>query len=310
MCPSAASLGVPSQLVKRVLSPELCDCLRAAVGHAQRQSPAACTWTGWSSSRSSVDGWSSFWEERSTHSGAAAEPQPDSARPTLAGQAAAAGPGCVPTALRESCTALGYRLCPREREVAQASAQRLSPAPGSRVQLLGAHRVSPDCRSRCFHRRYRLPCRHVLAVPACRGPVEAGMVCRRWQRRHRQPPLGDQTPGRSGGSAGSRGERVRSLGLELANLLLPSERKELGRAALPAPLAAWARSPAPGEAAGGSRCPSSAPDNGGAEETCDGSGEARPGPAPPRAGSAGAASESGRYRRVAPPGRERAPRAA
>ncbi|XP_054702009.1 zinc finger SWIM domain-containing protein 3 isoform X2 [Grus americana] len=213
---------------------------------------------------STEDGGSSLWEKPNTHTGAAAEPGPVSGCPTLAERpepakpAAAAGMGCMLAALRESCTDLGYWLCLKEWEVVQTSTQLLSPTPGGLVVRLleDAHRVSRDCRSCscCFHRRYRLPCRHILAVlQAHRGRVEEGMVCRRWQRRYQQLPVpGDSLPGHGGGLVGGQGERVQSLSLELANLLMQCEGEELEErsSALSAILAAWARSPGPGEAAG------------------------------------------------------------
>ncbi|NXF47362.1 ZSWM3 protein, partial [Oceanites oceanicus] len=201
------------------------------------------------------DDQSSLQEKPDARAGAAAEPGPVSGSQVLAehaepaGQAAAAGTGCMLAALRASCTELGSWLCLKEWEVVQTSTQLLSPAPGSlAVRLLeDAQRVSRDCRScSCgFHRRYRLPCRHVLAVlQAHRGRVEEGMVCRRWQRRYQQlPDPGTSPPGR-GGDSGGRGERVRSLSLELANLLMRCEGRELEErsSALAAILAAWARS--------------------------------------------------------------------
>ncbi|XP_040465379.1 zinc finger SWIM domain-containing protein 3 [Falco naumanni] len=214
------------------------------------------------------DGWSSLQEKPDACAGAAAEPGPIFGSPALAdcpeptAQAAAVGTGCMLAALRESCGELGYWLCLKEWEVVQTSTQLLSPASGGlSVWLLeDAHRVSWDCRSCscCFQRRYRLPCRHVLAVlQVHRGRVEEGMVCRRWQRRyqHLLAP-GASLPGFGGGSAGGRPlgreERARFLSLELANLLLQSEGRELEErsSALAAILAAWARSPEPGEAAG------------------------------------------------------------
>ncbi|XP_075625074.1 zinc finger SWIM domain-containing protein 3 [Balearica regulorum gibbericeps] len=218
---------------------------------------------------STEDGGSSLWEKPNTHAGAAAEPGPVSGCPTLAERpepakpAAAAGTGCMLAALRESCTDLGYWLCLKEWEVVQTSTQLLSPAPGGLVVRLleDAHRASLDCRSCscCFHRRYRLPCRHILAVlQAHRGRVEEGMVCRRWQRRYQQLPVPrDSLLGRGGGSVGGQGERVQSLSLELANLLMQCEGEELEErsSALAAILAAWARSPGPGEAAGKEQVP-------------------------------------------------------
>ncbi|XP_076208130.1 zinc finger SWIM domain-containing protein 3 isoform X2 [Aptenodytes patagonicus] len=317
--PSAASLDALSQLVKRVVSPELYDYLQAnwfscellwcmhvekglhscsthmdsldLITHrisslfGQQPSLEASVLcflecadcldsTGLESlnqgfSSTEEDSRSSLQEEPDARAGAAAaEPGPVSGslalaeRPEPAGQAAAAGTGCVLATLRESCTDLGSWLCLKEWEVVQASTQLLSPTPGSlAVRLLeDVHRVSRDCRSCscCFHRRYQLPCRHVLAVlQAHRGRVEEGMVCRRWQRRHQQLPApGASLPGRGGGSAGSRlegrGERVRSLSLELATLLMQCEGEELAErgSALAAILAAWAGSPGPGQAAG------------------------------------------------------------
>ncbi|KAM6053050.1 zinc finger SWIM domain-containing protein 3 [Theristicus caerulescens] len=311
--PSAASLDALSQLAKRVVSPELYDCLQGnwfsceplwrmhaekglrscsthmdsldlithRISHLLGQQPSLeasvlcfleCADCLDSRSLESLNrgvsgseeaGWSSLQEKPDTRAGAAAEPGPISGslalteRPEPTGQAAAAGLGRMLATLQESCTELGSWLCLKEWEVVQASTQLLSPAPGSlTVRLLeDTHLVSHDCRSCscCFHHRYRLPCRHVLAVlQARRGHVEEAMVCRRWQRRYQQLPVpGASSPGRGGGSEG-RGERVRSLSLELANLLLQCEGQELEQrsSALAAILAAWARSPGPREAAG------------------------------------------------------------
>ncbi|NXI98390.1 ZSWM3 protein, partial [Psophia crepitans] len=220
---------------------------------------------------STKDSRSSPWEKPDTHTGAAAEPGSASGcwtpaeRSEPARPAAAAGTGCMLAALRESCRELGYWLCLREWEVVQTSTQLLSPMPGGlTVWLLeNVRRVSRDCRScSCdFHRRYRLPCRHILAVlQTHRRRVEEGMVCRRWQRRYQQLPVpGATPPGCWGGSGGSRGERVASLSLELANLLMQCEGQELEQrsAALAAILAAWA--PSPGQAAGKEPVPPTAP---------------------------------------------------
>ncbi|NXY77636.1 ZSWM3 protein, partial [Glareola pratincola] len=208
---------------------------------------------------SSVEGGgSSLWEKLNVCTDALAEPSTVSGSPSLAeptGQAAVAETNCMLAVLRESCTELGYWLCLKEWEVVQRSAQVLSPAPaGLTVQLLeDTHWVSRDCRScTCsFHRRYRLPCRHVLAVlQVHRGHVEEDMVCRRWQRRYQQLPVPDTgSPGFGRGSAGGwpegRGERIRSLSLELANLLMHCDGQELEErsSALAVILAAWAQSP-------------------------------------------------------------------
>ncbi|KAM6120546.1 LOW QUALITY PROTEIN: zinc finger SWIM domain-containing protein 3 [Phoenicopterus ruber ruber] len=311
--PSAASLDALSQLVERVVSPELYDYLRAnwfsceplwrvhgekgphscgthmdsldlitrRISNLFGQQPsleasvrrflecADCLDSrgleslnrGFSSTEE--DGQSS-WEKPDTHTSAAAEPGPVSGSPTPAerpepaGQAAAAA-GCMLAALRESCTELGSWLCLKEWEVVQTSTQLLSPAPGSLGRLLeDAHRVSRDCRSCscCFHRRYRLPCRHILAVlQANRGRVEEGMVCRALAEggRYQQLPApGASLPATAGARRGGRGERIGPLSLELANLLMQCEREELEErsSALAAILAAWARSPGLGEAAG------------------------------------------------------------
>lgn len=307
--PSAASLDVLSQLVKRVVSPELYDYLRASwfscellwCLHAGKGLHSCSTYMDsldlithrisslfgqQPSLEASVlcflecadcldsrglenlsQGFSgteedgrSLQEKPDMRAGAVAEPGPVSGSPALAeptGQAAAAGMGCMLATLQESCTDLGSWLCLKEWEVVQTSTQLLSPAPGSlAVRLLeDAHRVSRDCRSCscCFHHRYRLPCRHVLAVlQAQRRRVEEGMVCRHWQRRYQQLPApGASLPGRGGGLAG-RGERVRSLSLELANLLMQCEGRELEQrsSALAAILAVWAGSSGTGQAAG------------------------------------------------------------
>ncbi|XP_074776062.1 zinc finger SWIM domain-containing protein 3 [Athene noctua] len=221
----------------------------------------------WGFPSAKEDSWSSLLEKPGLHPGTAVEPGPVCGSPALAEhlgpaeQAAAAGTGHVLAMLWASCTELGSWLCWKEWEMVQSSTQLLSPASGSfTVQLLeDTQRVSRDGRSCscCFHRRYRLPCRHVLAVlQAHRGRVEEAMVSRRWQRRYQHLPApGDGLLGCGGGVAGDlegRGERVRSLSLELANLLLQSEGRELEErsATLATILAAWARAPAPGEAAG------------------------------------------------------------
>ncbi|NXN72708.1 ZSWM3 protein, partial [Himantopus himantopus] len=304
---SAASLDALSQLVKRVVNPELYDYLRAnwfscellwcmhtekglhscgmymysldLITHrisslfGQQSSLEASILcfmecadcldsrglesTNWGFSNTE-DGQSSLWEQPDVCFVAEADPGPVSGSPTLAeptGQAAAAEVGCMLATLWDSCTDLGSWLCLKEWEVVQTSTQLLSPAPGSlTVQLLeDVHRVSQDCRSCtcCFHHRYRLPCRHVLAVlQAHGGCVEEDMVCRRWQRRYQQLPVpGASLPGHSGGSVGSwlegREEKIRSLSLELANLLMQCQGKELEErsSALAAILAAWDRSP-------------------------------------------------------------------
>ncbi|NXN50718.1 ZSWM3 protein, partial [Rynchops niger] len=207
---------------------------------------------------STEDGGSSLWEKLNACTDTAAEPSTVSGSPSLAEptvQAAAAETSCMLAVLQKSCTELGYWLCLKEWEVVQRSAQLLSPTPGSlTVQLLeDTHRVSWDCRScTCgFHRRYRLPCRHVLAVlQVHRRRVEEDMVSRRWQRRYQQLPVPGASPsGCGGGSVGGwpegRGERIQSLSLELANLLMQCDGEELEErsSALAAILAAWARLP-------------------------------------------------------------------
>ncbi|XP_074013763.1 zinc finger SWIM domain-containing protein 3 [Numenius arquata] len=211
---------------------------------------------------STEDGQSGLWENPDVCTSAAAEPGPVSGSLTLAkptGQTATAETGSMLAVLWKNCMELGCWLCLKEWEVVQTSAQLLSPVLGGlTVWLLeDIQRVSRDCRScTCsFHRRYRLPCRHVLAVlQAHRGCVEESMVCRRWQRRYQQLPVPGATPpgyggGLVGGQPEGRGERIRSLSLELANLLMQCDGEELEErgSALAAILAAWARSP--GEAA-------------------------------------------------------------
>ncbi|NXL37884.1 ZSWM3 protein, partial [Glaucidium brasilianum] len=212
----------------------------------------------WGFPSAKEDGWSSLLEKPGTHPGTVVEPGPVSGSPALtehlgtAEQAATAGTGHVLAMLWASCTELGSWLCWKEWETVQSSTQLLSPASGSfTVRLLeDVQRVSWDGRSCscCFHCRYRLPCRHVLAVlQARRGRVEEAMVSRRWQRRYQHLPApGDGLLGCGGGVAGDlegRGEKVRSLCLELANLLLQSEGRELEErsSALAAILAAWAQ---------------------------------------------------------------------
>ncbi|NXK22399.1 ZSWM3 protein, partial [Arenaria interpres] len=168
-----------------------------------------------------------------------------------AGAAAELGP-----VLWENCTALGCWLCPQEWEVVRRSAGLLSPVLGGlSVWLMeDAHRVKRDYRScTCdFHRRYRLPCRHILALlQSHRNPVEENMVCRRWQRRYQQLPVpgAADPPGCSeglvGGQPEGREERIWSLSLELINLLMQCDGEELEErgSALIAVLATWTRSP-------------------------------------------------------------------
>uniref|UniRef100_A0A8C3PID3 Zinc finger SWIM-type containing 3 n=1 Tax=Calidris pygmaea TaxID=425635 RepID=A0A8C3PID3_9CHAR len=172
------------------------------------------------------------------------------------GAAAELGP-----VLWENCPALGCWLCPQEWEVVRRSAGLLIPVLGSlSVWLMeDAQGVSRGYRScTCgFHHRYRLPCRHILAVlQSHRRPVKESMVCRRWQRSYQQLPVpGAADPrGCSGGLVGgqleAREERIRSLSLELVNLLMQCDGDELEErsSALIAVLASWTRSP--GEAAG------------------------------------------------------------
>lgn len=225
--------------------------------HMDRLDPSALGWLDAGISSTAGEPWSSPGEQPA---GAGGEQHRSSPGEQPAGAAGEPGPGAgLPAelaALRESCSAVGWWLCLREWEVAQASSQLRSPAAGGpAVQLLEqAHRVSRDGR-RCtcrFHRRYRLPCRHVLAVLRVhRGRVEEGMVCRRWQRRYQHVALPGAAPAGPGrGSAGSREERARCLGLELGNLLLQCDGPQLAKrsALLAALLAAWAREPTPAPA--------------------------------------------------------------
>uniref|UniRef100_A0A8D0G1C1 Zinc finger SWIM-type containing 3 n=1 Tax=Strix occidentalis caurina TaxID=311401 RepID=A0A8D0G1C1_STROC len=262
--PSPANLDALSQLVKCVVSPELYDDLRANWFSCE---PPRCTYVGKGphSCGTLLDSLDLI-----THQIAGLFGQ----QPSLEASAfhflecADLNQGFPSTkedgwsSLLENCTELGSWLCRKEWEMVQSSTQLLSPASGSfTVRLLeDTQWVSRDCRSCscCFHRRYRLPCRHVLAVlQARRGRVEEAMVCRRWQKRYQHLPAPvDGLPGRGRGLVGDwpegRGERVRSLSLELANLLLQSEGRELEErsSALATILAAWARAPAPGEEAG------------------------------------------------------------
>ncbi|OXB79304.1 UNVERIFIED_CONTAM: hypothetical protein H355_013225 [Colinus virginianus] len=163
---------------------------------------------------------------------AATEPDPLfvsqvlTAHPEPPGQAepstAVEGQGCMLEALRGSCTALGYQLCASEWEVVQMSTQLMSAVPGGvEVRLLeDTHRVSaePWSCSCSFQQRYRLPCRHVLAVlHADRRSVEGGM-------------------------AEGRRDRIQALSKELANLLLQGDGAQLEErsSALRAIVDAWA----------------------------------------------------------------------
>ncbi|NXN33769.1 ZSWM3 protein, partial [Nycticryphes semicollaris] len=207
---------------------------------------------------STGDSQSGLWESLDVCTDAAAEPDPVPGSPTLdklSRQAAAVEAGSMLALLWNNCVELGCWLCLKEWEVVQTSSQLLSPEPGSLTVLLleNMHRVSQDCRScTCgFHRRYRLPCRHILAVlQVHRRCVEEGMVCRRWQKRYQQLPVPGAAPpdcggGLLGGQTEGREERIRSLNLELANLLMQCDGEELEErgSVLATILAAWARSP-------------------------------------------------------------------
>ncbi|NXJ11122.1 ZSWM3 protein, partial [Odontophorus gujanensis] len=157
------------------------------------------------------------------------------------------GQGCKPEALRGSCTALGYQLCASEWEVVQMSTQLISAAPGGvEVRLLeDAHRVSADSWScSCyFQQRYRLPCRHVLAVlRADRRSVEGSMVGHRWQRKYRRQPVPADVREHAGTQAEGRQDRIQALSKELANLLLQGDGAQLEErsSALRAVVHAWA----------------------------------------------------------------------
>lgn len=159
------------------------------------------------------------------------------------------GQGCMLEALRDSCTALDYQLCSSEWEVVQMSTQLISAVPGGvEVRLLeDAHRVSAD-RWSCscyFHHRYRLPCRHVLAVlHADRRSVESGMVGHRWQRKYQQSAAPAEMPQHGGTPVEEEGrrDRIQALSKELANLLLQSDGTQLEErsSALRAIVDAWA----------------------------------------------------------------------
>ncbi|XP_065610596.1 zinc finger SWIM domain-containing protein 3 [Cyrtonyx montezumae] len=159
------------------------------------------------------------------------------------------GQGCKLEALRGSCTALGYQLCASEWEVVQMSTQLISAAPGGvEVRLLeDTHRVSAD-RWSCscyFQQRYRLPCRHVLAVlHADRRSVEGSMVGHRWQRKYEKHPVPAGVPEHAGTQAEGRQDRIQALSKELANLLLQSDGAQLEErsSALRAIVHAWAES--------------------------------------------------------------------
>ncbi|XP_072206146.1 zinc finger SWIM domain-containing protein 3 [Excalfactoria chinensis] len=153
--------------------------------------------------------------------------------------------GCMLEALQGGCTALDYQLCAAEWEVVQMSTQLISAVPGGvEVRLLeDAHRVSADrCSCSCyFQQRYRLPCRHVLAVlHADRRSVESGMVGHRWQRKYRQQT---ELPEHAGTEEElDRRDRIQALSKELANLLLQSDGAQLEErgSALRAIVDAWA----------------------------------------------------------------------
>ncbi|XP_031444015.1 zinc finger SWIM domain-containing protein 3 [Phasianus colchicus] len=159
------------------------------------------------------------------------------------------GQACMLEELRDSSTAPGFQLCASEWEVVQMSTQLISAVPGGvEVRLLeDAHRVSADCRScSCyFQHRYRLPCRHVLAVlHAERRSVESGMVGRRWRKKYEQRAVPAELPEHVDipAEAEGRRERIQALSKELANLLLQSDGAQLEErsSALRAIMDAWA----------------------------------------------------------------------
>ncbi|NXS93010.1 ZSWM3 protein, partial [Jacana jacana] len=206
---------------------------------------------------STEDSQSGLWEKQDACTSGAAEHGPVPGFPTpakLHKQAAAVERNPMLAMLWENCVELSCWLCLKEWEVVQRSAQLLSPGPDSFTvwMLEEAHQVSRDYRScTCsFHRRYRLPCRHVLAVLQVHGAcVEKSMVCRRWQKRFQQLPVPGATPQGCGGSLvgahpEGRGEMIWSLNLELATLLMQCDREELEErgSRLTAILAAWAQS--------------------------------------------------------------------
>ncbi|XP_042688399.1 zinc finger SWIM domain-containing protein 3 [Centrocercus urophasianus] len=159
------------------------------------------------------------------------------------------GQACMLEELRDCSTAQGYQLCANEWEVVQMSTQLISAVPGGvEVRLLeDVHRVSDDCRScSCyFQHRYRLPCRHVLAVlHAERRSVESGMVGHRWRRKYEQRAVPAELPEHMDipGEAEDRRDRIQALSKELANLLLQSDGAQLEErsSALRAIVDAWA----------------------------------------------------------------------
>uniref|UniRef100_A0A8B9Z4Q7 Zinc finger SWIM-type containing 3 n=1 Tax=Buteo japonicus TaxID=224669 RepID=A0A8B9Z4Q7_9AVES len=175
--PSAASLDALSQLVKRVVSPELYNYLRANCFscellwclHAEK---------GLQSCGTHMDSLDLITHRISSLFGR--QPSLEASVLCFLECAAGAGTDSMLATLWESCTDLGSWLCLKEWEVVQTSTQLLSPVPGSlTVQLLeDAHRVSRDCRSCscCFHHRYRLPCRHVLMHALLRDLVAPDLL--------------------------------------------------------------------------------------------------------------------------------------
>ncbi|XP_015737410.1 zinc finger SWIM domain-containing protein 3 [Coturnix japonica] len=174
--------------------------------------------------------------------------------------------GCVLEAL-QGCRALDSQLCAAEWEVVQVSTQLMSAVRGGvEVRLLeDAHRVSKDCCgcSCYFQQRYRLPCRHVLAVlHAERRSVESGMVGHRWQRKYRQrTEIPDSEGTEREEEREERRDRIQALSKELANLLLQSDGPQLDErsSALRAIVDAWAE-------AGGDKEPGAVKEEPGAVE--------------------------------------------
>ncbi|XP_020662664.3 zinc finger SWIM domain-containing protein 3 [Pogona vitticeps] len=146
------------------------------------------------------------------------------------------------TALQETCTDLAYQLCLNEWDVVQKSAQLFTSTKNKiSVQLLEDTYQVQDSGKSCtcyFHRRYQLPCRHILSMLlANRRVVEENMVGKRWQKKYQHLPVLQENllgqPCHSTGIQGAMGvteerwDKVQSLSKELGNLLLQSEGEEL-----------------------------------------------------------------------------------
>lgn len=140
--------------------------------------------------------------------------------------------------LKKNCNDLGYQLCSKEWEVAQKSSQLISVQTTCiHVRFLEeSHQVSQDGVScTCyFNILYKLPCRHILAMLlANKKLVDRDLISVRWQKRYIKPVAEDKIletvlcHTKSEAEANRRVDMISSLVMELANLLLQDDEKEM-----------------------------------------------------------------------------------